>query len=129
MAFGAIGRDTQVRLMKCRALTFSVVMLPPQLPQLRLSVNGRPLRGLPAPSFRFWLTSTRAVRVVVASRSTFASELVWIAQVCPSRGRVDAAVVVVQGEHHRQLLPGERVIRPGPVVLHQQHRAVLGDLE
>ena len=79
-----MGRDTQVRLMKCRAFTFSVVMLPPHVPQLRLSVNGRPLRGLPAPSLRFWLTSTRAVLVARASRSTFASELVWMPQVCPS---------------------------------------------
>ena len=78
---GAIGRDTQVRFTKCRALMFSVVMLPPQVPQLRLSVNGRPLRGLPAPSLRFWFTSTRAVLVAMASRSTFWSELVWIAQV------------------------------------------------
>ncbi len=62
-----MGRDTQVRLMKWPALTFSVVMLPPQVPQLRLSVNGRPLRALPAPSLRFWLTRTRAVRVVLAS--------------------------------------------------------------
>ena len=76
-----MGRDTQVRLTKCRALTFSVVMLPPQVPQLRLSVNGRPLRGLPAPSLRFWFTRTLAVRVVMASRSTFASELVWMPQV------------------------------------------------
>ena len=76
-----MGRDTQVRLTKCRAFMFSVVMLPPQVPQLRLSVNGRPLRALPAPSLRFWFTSTRAVWVVMASWSTFASELVWMPQV------------------------------------------------
>jgi aryl-alcohol dehydrogenase-like predicted oxidoreductase len=35
---GGMGRETQVRLTKWRALRFSVVMLPPQVPQLRLSV-------------------------------------------------------------------------------------------
>ena len=69
--------------MKCLALTFSVVMLPPQVPQLRLSVKGKPFRGLPAPSFRFWLTRTRAVLVARASRSTLASELVCRPQVWP----------------------------------------------
>jgi hypothetical protein len=34
----ASGRETQVRLTKCRALTFSVVMLPPQVPQASESV-------------------------------------------------------------------------------------------
>lgn len=34
----ASGRETQVRLTKCRALTFSVVMLPPQEPQASESV-------------------------------------------------------------------------------------------
>jgi len=67
---GAMGRDTQVRLMKWRALMFSVVMLPPQLPPARLSVNGSPSRGLPAPSFKFWFTSTRAVLVPNATAST-----------------------------------------------------------
>ena len=33
MVLGARGRETQVRLTKCRALTFSVVILPPQVPQ------------------------------------------------------------------------------------------------
>ena len=33
MVLGARGRETQVRLTKCRAFTFSVVILPPQVPQ------------------------------------------------------------------------------------------------
>ena len=43
----AIGRETQVRLMKCLAFTFSVVILPPHVPQLRLSVWGSPFAGTP----------------------------------------------------------------------------------
>mgnify|MGYP005866816571 CR=1 FL=1 len=50
--FGRI-RETHVRFTKCRQLIFSVVMFLPHVPHDSDSVNGRPLRGLPAPSFMF----------------------------------------------------------------------------
>ena len=72
-----MGRLTQVTFMKCLRLMFSLVTLPPQMPQPRLDVIGMPLVKDPALAFDWgWRTMIRltgatrasAIDVVVVER-------------------------------------------------------------
>lgn len=63
---GDTGSLTQVTLINCFQWTFSVVMLPPQVPQPRVAVDGMRLKGCPPlPALMGWRTVTREVFMCV----------------------------------------------------------------
>ena len=135
-----MGRLTQVTFMKCLRLMFSLVTLPPQMPQPRLDVIGMPFVKDPALAFDWgWRTMIRLtgatlrqpIDVVVVERidATGVARPGYLVDATDLVECFLESVIAIHGKDCGQLLAREAVLSSNLLLLHDDETPVIRDGE